>query len=161
MDDLNHRKDLSSYLYGMTFTIHEVKNIGWIDKHHEFKTGAVQSIFLKKLRELIFNSYKGSCNILVDELRGSYDCPVCEKHDLRISNENDYFILGSAELWIPNNKAEGNYFAAFGLIIHYIEDHHYQPPQDFIDAVLALDMNSIFNGQDVQDRLVRKCAGRE
>jgi hypothetical protein len=138
-----------------------VKNIGWLDKNHPFNTGLVELIFLNKLKELIFNSDEGNCNILVNELRGSYECPVCGKHGLKIDIENDYFMLGSAELWIPNNKVEGEYFAAFGLIIHYIEEHQYQPPQSFIDSVLCLDKDITFNGQSVQNRLVRKYAGRE
>ena len=158
---LNHHEDLSSYKYGMTLTIPEVKNIGWIDKNQQFNMGDVSPDFVQKLKELIFNSDEGPCNILVNELRGSYDCPVCEKHEIKISNENDYFILGSSELWVPDNRSEEHYFATFGLIIHYIEDHQYQPPQDFIEAVLALDINTKFNGQDIQDKLVRKNAGRD
>jgi hypothetical protein len=158
---LNHHEDLSPYLYGMTFVIPEVKNIGWLDKDHPFKIGEVKPEFLSKLKKLIFNSDGGNCNILVNELRGSYECPVCGKHKLKISEEDDYFILGSAELWIPDHKIEGQYFATFGLIIHYIEEHHYQPPQDFIDSVLYLKEDISLDAQSIQDKLVRKCAGKE
>jgi hypothetical protein len=83
------------------------------------------------------------------------------KKDLELSNKNEKFILGSSEIWIPEYKAEGHYFATFGLIIHYIKDHGYKLPQEFIDSVLILDINLCFNGQAVRDKLVRKYAGKE
>jgi hypothetical protein len=140
----------------MPCPIPEIRNVGWLNKDHPFKTGDVDSKFLEKLEQLIFNSYRGSCNILVNELRGGYECPVCGIRGLEIGDERTGFFLGSSELWIPDNREEGHYFATFGLIIHYVRDHHYQPPQEFIDAVLALDINTEFDGQAIRDELCHK-----
>jgi predicted RNA-binding Zn-ribbon protein involved in translation (DUF1610 family) len=162
-DTLKFYEDLSSYSHYVKSPIVEIKNIGWLDKAHEFKRGKTNDDFVNKLRKAIFNTYKNSysCDIIVNELRGCYyECPVCGKHDLEISDGQRKFPLGSAELWLPDNKVQGHYFATFDLIIHYVEDHDYCPPQEFIDAVLALDLESDFNGQEIRDQLARKYAGR-
>ena len=47
---------------------------------------------------------------------------------------NDELWLGSAEIRVFSN--EGVTYAAPNLIYHYIVDHHYLPPEEFIRAVL-------------------------
>jgi hypothetical protein len=161
-DTLKSYEDLSFYSHYIRGSAIEVKNIGWLDQSHPFLKKEINNDFVEKLKKAILNTYKGSysCDIVVDKLRGSYACPVCGEHGLRISNGQESFPLGSAELWIPDNKVKGHYFATFDLIIHYVEDHDYCPPQEFIDAVLALDLESDFNGQEIRDQLARKYAGR-
>jgi hypothetical protein len=160
---LKHYVDFSPYEYYMTCAIPEVSNVGWLDKKHQFPTGTVEPGLLQKLKELIFKSYEGSCNILVNELWGSDECPICGQAKIKIFVGDDYFDLGSAELWIPNSEARNreHYFATSGLIIHYITDYHYQPPQEFIDAVLKLNSDSDFEGQSVRDESLRRCAGKK
>jgi hypothetical protein len=153
---LKYYEDLSSYEYYMHCPIPEVKNIGWLDKEHNFRTGDVDFSFLEKLELLVFNSYEEHCNILVNELRGSYECPVCGKYRERITSGNQGFTLGSSELWIPDFRQKDHYFATFGLIFHYVKDHNYKPPQEFVDSVLALDMLAEFNGQDIRDAFVKR-----
>ena len=46
---------------------------------------------------------------------------------------------GNGEVRIPG--APGLAYAAPSLIIHYITEHGYQPPEAFIDAVLAVDLD--------------------
>jgi hypothetical protein len=41
--------------------------------------------------------------------------------------------MGNGEIWVV--KGETLYIAPY-LIIHYIEEHNYQPPEEFIDAVI-------------------------
>ncbi len=41
--------------------------------------------------------------------------------------------LGSAEIWVIAN--DGKIFACPDLILHYIVDHNYLPPEEFIEAV--------------------------
>lgn len=157
---LNYYEDMSPYQYEMSSPATEVKNVGWLDKAHPFTKGEVKSNVLDKLRGLIFSSKGSSCNIIVNKLRGSYECPVCGEYGLKIADEQREFSLGSAEIWIPDSTAHDHYFATFGLIIHYIEAHNYQPPQEFIDSILALDVKDEFDGQAIRDRLDRKYAGR-
>ena len=126
---------------------------------HEFNTGGVDTAVVEKLKELTLNADEIPCDILVDRLRGSCSCPFCGKSDVKISNQDKYFLLGSAEIWIPSNRTNNHYYATFGLIIHYIEEHSYRPPVEFIKSVLALDIDVDFNGQSVKDRLGEKHFG--
>jgi hypothetical protein len=153
---LEHYEDLSPYHYGMGLTIPEVVNIGWLDANHRFTTGDVESDVVEKLEELALNSNKSSCDVLVDRLRGSCACPVCGESYLEVSDGHKSFLLGSAEIWIPNHKIRDQYYATFGLIIHHVKEHHYQPPKEFIDSVLALDINCEFIGQAIKDKLGEK-----
>ena len=46
---------------------------------------------------------------------------------------NDSVTLGRDNVYIPT---DGRVFVAPSLVIHYIDAHHYQPPDDFQAAVL-------------------------
>jgi hypothetical protein len=153
---LKYYPDLTKYEYYMHCPTSEVINVGWLDKNHSFTTGEVDSDFLNKLEELALNSHKSPCNICVNELRSSYECPICGESELEIGDKRTGFALGSSELWVPHMELEGHYFATFGLIIHYIRDHHYCPPKEFIDAVMSLDMETEFDGQTIRDELSYK-----
>jgi hypothetical protein len=152
---LNYYDDFSEYEHYMDCPIPEVKNIGWLDKEHYFNRGEVSTEFLDKLEFLIFISRK-NINILANKLRGSYDCPICGKRKEKIVNGDKTFTLGSAEIWIPDYRKEGNYFATFGLIIHYIKEHGYKPPEEFTDSVVVLNVMTEFNVQEIREYFSEK-----
>jgi hypothetical protein len=157
---LEHHEEFSPYLYDTDCSFSEVRNIGWLYKDKEFTSGTVPPNFLPKLEELIFSSRKGAFDIVVNKIRGFCPCPICGERELIIMDDQGRpFYIGSVELWIPKKEEEDCYFATAGLIIHYIMDHQYQPPQEFIDSVLALTPDSDFNGEAVQDKLAEKYAG--
>lgn len=72
-------------------------------------------------------------------------CPLCSaespapdfpdvKSHIIMDTPYGILTLGFSEIRIPG---KGNIaYAAYDMIYHYIVDHHYQPPQEFIDAVL-------------------------
>jgi hypothetical protein len=153
---IEHYVDLSSYCHEISFNIDDVKNVGWIGRNQEFACGESEQKFIDKLKTIILKSGKGTYDVLVDKIRGSYECPICGEQELEIRDENTYFILGSAEVWIPDSKVCGNYFSVPGLIVHYIEDHQYRPPEEFINAVLEFNYDIDFNGQLIQDRLIEQ-----
>jgi hypothetical protein len=154
---LEHHEEFSLYIYDTDCSFSEVRNIGWLHRDNEFVTGSVPTNFLPKLEELIFNSNKSIFSVVVNQIRGSHPCPICREKPLRIvNNEGKSFLLGAAELWVPDKGREDCYFATCSLIVHYVMEHHYQPPQEFIDSVLALSVNSNFNGQEIQDKLAEK-----
>jgi hypothetical protein len=45
-------------------------------------------------------------------------------------------LLGSAEIWVPA-LGQAVIYAAPDLIYHYVKEHRYLPPADFINAVLS------------------------
>ena len=64
-------------------------------------------------------------------------------------------ILGMSEIWVPSPGDE-NYYASPSMIIHYMEVHEYFPPEEFMNAVLAVDVNKEFSAQAVYNELLKK-----
>lgn len=117
--------DLSEYTYRKNEK--NTLNIGWLEKK-DFTKGKVSQDFLENLFEYI------KCPIHMT--RGIY-------HNLKLDNENDTFtacyqgyeiLLGSAEIRVidVDNKT---IYASPDLILHYIINHNYLPPDNFIRAV--------------------------
>jgi len=117
--------DLSPYEYG--FSIPECVNIGWLDKDHDFEKGDVPNEFIEKLKELpTFAAHAGYHN-----------CPFCEG--------------GGRDTWSSSIKmviGNGLVYLTPAMIVHYVRDHHYKPPQEFIDAVMDM--------EDMSDENTRK-----
>ena len=128
-------EDLTSYSY---IEIHNglyIFNIGWLDAKHTFPTGVVSENILNEILKLCLQS--------VIRTRGFHDCDICPEpasSDPRIPmgafpvmTEQGEFLLGLAEIRIQGK--EGKIYAAPNLIYHYIKDHNYLPPKEFLDAV--------------------------
>jgi hypothetical protein len=83
-------------------------------------------------------------------MRGYHVCEFC---DLPVGTfitcqfQGEEIKLGSAEIRVFGSN--GRIFASPDLIFHYVRDHHYLPPESFIQAVLAEP------GPDSQDYLNR------
>lgn len=104
-------------------------NIGWIDNMHEFNKGKVTDEFLISLWEYI--------KVPINRTRGIY-------HNVLLDGKNKTFvvkyqgyniILGSAEIRVIDTENKIIY-ASPNLILHYIVNHQYLPPQCFIEAVI-------------------------
>ncbi|HDY5947901.1 TPA: hypothetical protein RQ911_001945 [Pseudomonas aeruginosa] len=61
--------------------------------------------------------------------------------------------LGFSEIWVPAVE-KGAYFASPSLIIHYIEEHGYCPPQIYSEAVMAVDLEVAYKAHEVYVGLV-------
>ncbi len=144
-----HFEDLTLYSYYLPYSLNEVKNIGWLDKGFEFYKGSVSKEFSNKLLKILRGtaSFKAQVNII----RGVHPCNFCGRQQSDFSTG-----LGSSEIWIPDGK--NGFFAAPSQIIHYIGKHNYQPPVDFVQAVISVSLTDNFNGQDVYDSLINKYA---
>ena len=101
--------------------------IGWLG-NRPISTGEVPPGFVARLIEIAFTCRK-------NVTRGSFGCRYCSMRDLRISADGKRtFPLGSAEIWVPTN--DSTVYCAPNLVVHYVREHKYQPPQAFIDAVI-------------------------
>ena len=109
-------EDLSPYNYHH-YSEKEL-NVGWLQKDQKFNVGEVPEGFIEKLN-LYFTK-----NNTVFHCRGDHDCDFCDN-------------CGSASCKIRVVSSDGKVYASPELIKHYIEMHHYLPPQDFIDAVMS------------------------
>jgi hypothetical protein len=132
--------DLSPYAYG--YNRHPgVVHVGWLDGIHPFPKGCVALDLVEKMKLLASKP--------VELYRGYHYCEICiDPPDLVKS-----FVPGvpmDPELLLArlDRRAHSNgeirvvyggvTFAAPVLIVHYIEEHGYLPPTDFLKAVEEL-----------------------
>ncbi|RDY26486.1 hypothetical protein [Lachnotalea glycerini] len=119
--------DLSKYIY---FDREEsnIFNIGWIEDN-SFNRGKVKEEFITRLWEYI----KYPVNVGRSLYKNEY---LDNKIDTYTACYNGYqILLGAAEIRVMNLK-KGVVYAAPNLIIHYILNHQYVPPEEFIEAVM-------------------------
>jgi len=104
-------------------------NAGWLDASVPFPTGEASSAFRQKLLATCRPQY------VVRLYRGVHTCQFCPEPEtpVYVPWEGERITLGNGEI-----RAIGTdvVYAAPTLVYHYVVDHDYQPPQEFVDAVL-------------------------
>lgn len=118
-------EDLSKYEYRRRPGEKASLNVGWISSDSGFKTGDTPKMVLDRLQIL--------SNLRVNGTRGINGCSLC--NTMIVKNKFDQ-LLGSAEIRV---YGEGEFFSSPDLIVHYIENHRYSPPDIFIRSVLNMD----------------------
>jgi hypothetical protein len=104
-------EDLTPYNY--MGHIDAVKSVGWLQG--DYPKGETDP----KLVEIL-ETYptKNLC-------RGFHGCEYCE---------NEKIATGNGEIWTIGK--DGQVYASPKMIIHYIKDHNYLPPQEYIDKAI-------------------------
>lgn len=126
--------DGSKYVYTSQFEINNIINIGWLSHEFSFDKGKINADIKNKILEII---YLKQCNVT----RGLHRCDFCKSENFVTNNNNIKILLGHAEIWIPS--INGNFiYASPTLIYHYIDQHNYLPPADYIESLLSFDLNS-------------------
>lgn len=110
---MSHYQDLSPYNYRH----HSEKelNIGWLKADKEFTMGEVPEGFVDKLKKYEENRFF--------KTKGMHYCDFCQENH---SSSDEIRVVSK----------EGVVYASPTLLSHYIEEHKYLPPQEFIDAVM-------------------------
>lgn len=121
--------DLSPYTYSRSPSGSEVVNVGWLEKPHFFPQGTVPEHALDRLFLL--------CLQPVNRTRGHHTCQFCQNPSVgfRAERNDKEAWLGSAEIRLTGKN--GRVYAAPDLIYHYITDHCYRPPDEFVAALIA------------------------
>ncbi len=101
-------------------TLANAVNIGWLEDGYPFEKGSTPWKFRWKLRCL-------AKDLKHNFFEGGHTCNLC--------NGNNRAAYGHGEIHVAG--PEGVTYIAPALIIHYVAEHKYRPPQDFIDAVVA------------------------
>jgi hypothetical protein len=132
-----HYPDLTPYEYSKRKEPAAL-NVGWLDAEHEFSKGKVPNEIVEQLK--LFAKKP------VNQTRGFHVCQFCQNESVGISakDKKDFWewyermikagAASSAEIRVVAKS--GRIYAAPILICHYIEVHNYQPPQEFIEAVM-------------------------
>ena len=115
-------------------------NVGWLAASHPYSKGELPAGFAERLlEELISQRYH--------VFRGYHHCELCkqdrgEHGPDTITVEGEPYALGDREVLVvgPNQQELGSKrrYNAPSTICHYMEAHGYRPPDEFIEAVLAL-----------------------
>lgn len=120
-------KDLSEYVYRPECYRPGTLNVGWLDLSHEFDV-AMPS-------EALLNGLWKYCKISVAQTRGIHECEFCSNKDVFVAERNgERLLLGSSEIRVFGGSDK--IYAAPTLTYHYVERHHYRPPDEFIDAMI-------------------------
>jgi hypothetical protein len=99
-----------------------VRAVGWLCSDHPFTRGSVPAEFLARLREFVRLAGDSAKALYFPAFGGFHTCELCgEFHDIR-------------NLGVPAGEV---LYVAPGMVAHYIEQHGYAPPADFVDAVMA------------------------
>lgn len=106
---------------------YEPLGVGWLRRKQDFVTGRVSAEFAAKL--LLFCHPDET----VCRQRKPMPCPLCGE-TVTAEIDGDAVTLGSAEIRIIGDD---EIYAAPDLIHHYVVAHHYQPPAEFIQAVVS------------------------
>jgi hypothetical protein len=107
-------------------------NVGWLSRDRPFARGPVPKAFAHALRLMASDP--------VEVTRGCHVCEFCEPPEDIIAAEPRYlevwemFRCGNGEIHVPGQS--GVVYCAPALVIHYISEHQYRPPEEFIAAVL-------------------------
>lgn len=123
---MTYYPDLSPYEYYQTEF--STVNIGWLDAAHEYSKGPVPNEFIERLWAF--------CHEPVHQSKGFHACELCRKpvFGLNVKRGSDSIQLGSAEIRVFGK--DGMTYAAPNLIYHYVVEHCYRPPEEFIQAVM-------------------------
>jgi hypothetical protein len=123
-------RDLEMYRYAIPAPLKDVVAVGWLSRTNDYPIGDAPSGFVDALARLL-PSYR------VNQTRGFHECEFCSKSPFTYEVQpGKTIVLGSAEIWVPSAD-QGMIYAAPDLVYHYVKEHRYLPPANFIQAVMA------------------------
>lgn len=104
-------------------------SIGWIEDDTNFNKGKVSEQFIKSLFEYV--------KFPINPTRSIYKNLVLDGENVSfVACYNGYnILLGTAEIRVIDN-CNDTVYAAPNLILHYVMNHNYLPPENFINAVI-------------------------
>ena len=118
--------DLSEYSYHRAkFYRPGTKNIGWLGLGSDFECAKPTDETLDRIW--------AHCRISIAHMPGIHRCEFCEPVSYYAERNGEYLLLGASEIRVFS--PEGQIYAAPTLIYHYINTHHYAPPDEFIRAL--------------------------
>ncbi|WP_245997480.1 hypothetical protein [Streptomyces armeniacus] len=107
--------------------------VGWLEQGSQFSLGEVDGGFIESLG-LICRDYAQM------RTRGWHRCELAHQgagveYPVTIQVEDDVVSLGGAEVRVVS--ADGTWLIAPDLVHHYVTEHSYLPPDEFVEAVTA------------------------
>ncbi|GAA2284924.1 hypothetical protein GCM10010415_63560 [Streptomyces atrovirens] len=122
---MTYYPDLTRYSYDESDQ--EMLNVGWLAPEHDYRTGVVD--------ERVVDALKVLSAAYDNQMRGIHHCEFCDVDRPVVLGGpamDTEVWLGSAEIRVRG--ADGTLYAAPNLVIHYMTEHHYCPPEEFCRA---------------------------
>ena len=129
-----HISDGSPYTDGPVPSDVRAVAIGWLDASHPYPSGSVDDDFVADL----FDACRAHATT---RTRGWHQCPLCPAEARKTVGgteavrDGESVLLGDAEIRVV--ATDGTWLSAPTLVLHYVTDHAYLPPPEFIEAVSA------------------------
>ncbi|MEW2485482.1 hypothetical protein [Streptomyces sp. NPDC048411] len=104
-------------------------NVGWLAPDYAYRTGIVDDRVIDALK-VLSGAYE-------NQMRGFHYCEFCDADRIWIPDGpggEARVWLGSAEIRVEGE--DGTLYASPNLIIHYITEHRYCPPEEFCRAAV-------------------------
>ena len=122
--------DFTPYCYSKGIPDPNVLNIGWLEAPHPFPK--------KKASEELLDALFEKCLIMVNGTRGWHQCHFCDvpTWGVEVSRHGKRTSLGDAEIRVE--AKDGRVYAAPNLIYHYVSEHDYDPPKEFVEALFGV-----------------------
>lgn len=150
-----YHPDLQPYCIG-DHIYPKLLSIGYLDFHHDFLQGDVDKALIDKLAYLtsladenyLYNFEKAPATALIVHTgyvrRGlPYRCPFC-KLEIHLQYGDVETILGYNHMNLLNTIAD--YVYVFPTLLHhYINEHQYVPPTEFLETLHNFDVTQPFN----------------
>jgi hypothetical protein len=111
--------------------------IGWLDGDRPYHRGPVPAAFTAALRQACLHG-------AVRLTRGYHPCTLCPRdspYPVVVVDGDESYAVGHAEVRVEDRRFRA--FAAPNMVIHYVEQHDYRPPDAFIAAVLRLGVRPV------------------
>ncbi len=135
---MTYFKDLTPYEYlarGEPLAPHPL-NVGWLSDQMPFEKGETSQDFRDKLLKFCADEF------IVNLARGFHVCEFCdlsfegwfEEQKDKHGKTAHWASIGDGEIRVQGKSAV---YAAPALIYHYVIQHQYKPPDEFIEAILA------------------------
>ena len=122
--------DLSPYDYFEEYYRPTTLNVGWISPLGEFQKAVPSEVFTAKL--LAYT------RVSVAQSRGCHYCAACppDRQSVGFGLKGDFLAVGMAEIRVFSST--DIIYAAPTLLHHYVNEHHYCPPKEFVTAVMEM-----------------------
>jgi len=106
----------------------DTRKVGWLDAGHAYPKAVPSEELLDALWQFV--------KAPVCQTRGFHECELCVRSQaVEAERGGERRLLGTAE--IRTYGANGVLYAAPTLIYHYVAKHHYQPPDEFVQAAIT------------------------
>jgi hypothetical protein len=99
----------------------DTRAVGWLSPNHPFNCAPASPLFLRCLSRHLDTAWYPGVAV------GSHICAFCDQRIRRLG------LPPSEALWIPTLEAV---YVAPAAVLHYVSEHGYAPPEEFVQAVL-------------------------